>query len=155
MNNNSSDFEFKDNEEPDFANIDFDSLINNLVRDMDSYRFLNSLIYNYPIYDNIYDNIYDYDYEEEDDPINRVLEQSLEEYNSLEKTDYNLIIASQRFETLNDDIKNDNKNCSICIIDFEKDDMISITSCNHIFHTDCIKEWGKYKTDCPICRVKL
>jgi len=73
----------------------------------------------------------------------------------LEKTDYNLIIASQEFSILTDELQSNNKDCSICTVDYEKDDMISITNCNHIFHTDCIKEWARYKKICPICRADI
>ena len=95
-------------------------------------------------------NIFDYD------PIESVLEESFQmAQESIEKTDRIIKISSQQFSTLSDNIKKDTKSCTICISDFEKEDMISITNCNHIFHTDCIKEWGKYKTECPICRDPL
>lgn len=90
------------------------------------------------------------------DPIEEVLQESLNmQPDGLSKTDHIIKISSSRYETLDEKIQNENKNCSICIIDFEKEDKISITNCNHIFHTDCITEWGKYKTECPICREKL
>ena len=73
----------------------------------------------------------------------------------LEKTDHIIKISSSRYEILDDKIREENKSCSICILDFENEDKISITNCNHIFHTDCITEWGKYKIECPICREKL
>ena len=90
------------------------------------------------------------------DPIEEVLQESLNmQPDGLEKTDHVIKISSTRYETLDEKIQNENKSCSICIIDFESEDKISITNCNHIFHTDCITEWGKYKTECPICREKL
>ena len=90
------------------------------------------------------------------DPIEEVLQESLNmQPDGLEKTDHIIIINSTRYETLDEKIKEENKNCSICIVDFENEEKISITNCNHIFHTDCITEWGKYKTECPICREKL
>jgi len=90
------------------------------------------------------------------DPIEEVLQESLNmQPDGLEKTDHVIKISSTRYETLDEKIQNENKACSICIVDFDKEDKISITNCNHIFHTDCITEWGKYKTECPICREKL
>lgn len=90
------------------------------------------------------------------DPIDDILQQSFEQQpQTIEKTDYNLIISSQEFKTLSDEIKNDNKECSICVCEYENTDSISITNCNHIFHTDCIKEWGKYKQECPLCKTNL
>jgi len=92
------------------------------------------------------------------DPIETILQESFEinqQNSGLEKTNHIITINSQRYSYLADNIKSENKSCSICIVDFENDDMISITNCNHIYHTDCIKEWGKYKTECPICREPL
>jgi len=90
------------------------------------------------------------------DPIEQVLLDSMDNQpDALQKTDHIISIASQRFETLNEKIQEENKDCSICINSYSLDDMISITNCNHIFHTDCIKEWGKYKTQCPVCRTNL
>ena len=43
-----------------------------------------------------------------------------------------------------------NKECSICLEDIKKNDIN--LSCNHIFHKECLKEWFKIKTTCPICR---
>ena len=91
------------------------------------------------------------------DPIDFIAEQSFEadQTDYIEKTDYNLIIDSFEFSSLNDDIHNNNKECTICTVEYEKDCMVSITKCNHIFHTDCIKEWAKYKQVCPVCRAVL
>ena len=124
-------------------------------------------------------NTYSFDFQEEDqqsqdynilqllnsffpmdinDPIESVLQDSFEinqQNCGLEKTDHIIKISSQRYSYLTDTIKFENKCCTICIVDFENDDMISITNCNHIYHTDCIKEWGKYKTECPVCREPL
>lgn len=30
-----------------------------------------------------------------------------------------------------------------------------ITPCRHIFHTDCLEDWMKYKLQCPVCRNAL
>ena len=90
------------------------------------------------------------------DPIDDILQQSFDQQpQTLEKTDYNLIISSQEYKTLSEEIRIDNKECSICVCEYDNLDMVSITNCNHIFHTDCIKEWGKYKQECPLCKTNL
>lgn len=60
-----------------------------------------------------------------------------------------LVLKKQDFKKLN------NKECSICCLEFKKDENISILNCNHEFHHDCIREWGKHKTNCPICRKNI
>ena len=39
-----------------------------------------------------------------------------------------------------------------CISDFEKGEKITELECKHILHTECISEWVKYKSECPVCR---
>ena len=51
--------------------------------------------------------------------------------------------------------KGENKECSICKEKFKKDDMVTDIKCKHLFHKDCIMEWGKYKNECPNCRDEL
>ena len=87
------------------------------------------------------------------DPIDMILQESMEmQPDSFPKTEHVLEIDSQPFSSIED---SPSKECSICITDYENDDIVSITQCNHVFHTTCIKEWGKYKTDCPICRQDI
>jgi hypothetical protein len=45
--------------------------------------------------------------------------------------------------------------CSVCLIDFEKDDEVIHLACHHTFHQDCIMEWALHKQDCPNCREKI
>ena len=45
--------------------------------------------------------------------------------------------------------------CPICMEVFEVGDCVSwsaSTSCNHVFHHDCIKEWLLRRIGCPYCR---
>jgi hypothetical protein len=45
--------------------------------------------------------------------------------------------------------------CSICQEIFKDKDLISVISCKHVFHTNCIKEWGHHKQECPNCRIGI
>ena len=45
--------------------------------------------------------------------------------------------------------------CTICVSEYEVGDQITKTKCNHVFHTNCISEWVKYKTECPVCRKSI
>jgi len=128
----------------------FTGFINNY--DSDTYNSdldIYDTIYNYTYSRNRYNFYYDY-LMNTDDEMNQVLQQSLNEQPTLEKTDHIINIPFQEYKNVKN---NDNKNCCICLVDFEDDSKISILpKCNHIFHNDCIIEWGKYKTSCPVCR---
>ena len=107
-------------------------------------RYLESIIYNN------FQNIIDID-----SPINLniyedVFNESLQTSNSLERTDEYV-----NFPTIKYDKTNVEKQCVICLIDFEENSEIVITECKHVFHADCIKEWTRYKKDCPVCREEL
>lgn len=45
--------------------------------------------------------------------------------------------------------------CSICITDFKKGDMVCKLDCKHAFHDECIRQWGKYKPECALCRTQI
>lgn len=85
---------------------------------------------------------------------NAVMRMSLEESKEIERTESLISFTSQRHDTLLEK-QREITECSICLIDFEKSDMVSITKCNHVFHNKCIEEWSHYKHDCPVCRDDL
>mmetsp|Transcript_24585 Transcript_24585/g.60288 ORF Transcript_24585/g.60288 Transcript_24585/m.60288 type:complete len:153 (+) Transcript_24585:994-1452(+) len=48
--------------------------------------------------------------------------------------------------------------CCICLECYETNETICVpisNQCDHVFHEDCIVEWLKNHTECPLCRVKL
>ena len=47
--------------------------------------------------------------------------------------------------------------CSICLVDFEREDAVSqLSMCGHIFHMGCIQGWlDKFQFTCPLCRSCL
>ena len=42
--------------------------------------------------------------------------------------------------------------CTICLVEMKTGDDAKKLFCEHIFHSDCIDEWLKRKSDCPVCR---
>lgn len=49
--------------------------------------------------------------------------------------------------------KHKDKNCSICLEEYEKEDIIKQLECKHMFHKNCIEPWLKeYSHKCPLCR---
>lgn len=45
--------------------------------------------------------------------------------------------------------------CSICFENFTEDSMVCNIACNHVFHQECISEWGKWKQNCPYCKRSI
>jgi len=47
--------------------------------------------------------------------------------------------------------------CAICIGSFitESREKLYKTPCGHLFHSDCLKEWGGKKLQCPVCRTQI
>ena len=94
----------------------------------------------------------------ENEYLEEVLQTSLNESNSIQRTEEPIDFSFQIYKESKvekvEEIET-KKDCSICLIDFEENDQVTKTNCNHIFHHSCITEWSRYKKDCPICREKL
>ena len=41
--------------------------------------------------------------------------------------------------------------CVICLQEMKTGEKLSIISCSHIYHTECIEKWSKKKKVCPLC----
>lgn len=48
-----------------------------------------------------------------------------------------------------------NTECSICLIEYENEDHVIETKCDHVFHMDCLTEWLTRKMECPLCRSEI
>ena len=49
----------------------------------------------------------------------------------------------------------ESNSCSICAVKFRRREVIALLECNHFFHEKCIRNWGKVKPSCPICRKNI
>nr|GLL44534.1 RING-H2 finger protein ATL29 [Ipomoea trifida] len=46
--------------------------------------------------------------------------------------------------------------CAICLVEFEDASVLRLlTSCNHVFHQECIDLWLESHKTCPVCRMAL
>ncbi|CAD8058247.1 unnamed protein product [Paramecium primaurelia] len=45
--------------------------------------------------------------------------------------------------------------CCVCLVQFLKKDQTRETPCKHFFHTNCLRDWTKKNTTCPVCRQEL
>ncbi len=91
----------------------------------------------------------------ENEYLEEVLQTSLNESNSIQRSEEPINFSFQIYKESKVEEIETKKDCSICLIDFEENDQVTKTNCNHIFHHSCITEWSRYKKDCPICREKL
>lgn len=48
-----------------------------------------------------------------------------------------------------------NKECQVCLTDYETGDTLRILPCFHEFHTPCIDPWLSINHTCPVCRVTV
>lgn len=94
-----------------------------------------------------------------------------DEFNSLEKIVYNEDNQNEvnQNEVNQDEVNIDkanqnaykksntiNKECSVCLENFIKNDELIKLNCNHIFHHNCIKNWlCKESNKCPVCRIQV
>lgn len=45
--------------------------------------------------------------------------------------------------------------CRICLGEFEVEEEVARTRCNHLFHSDCVRPWVADNDFCPYCRTSL
>lgn len=51
---------------------------------------------------------------------------------------------------------NHQKECVVCLSNFDENDKVITLPCLHIFHTNCIKDWlRKGSPECPICKTTV
>ncbi|KAH9075076.1 hypothetical protein Ae201684P_003761 [Aphanomyces euteiches] len=53
------------------------------------------------------------------------------------------------------DVRKNARECVICQVDVEVGAEVVRMPCQHVFHTECIKQWLKIRNSCPICRVEI
>jgi hypothetical protein len=52
-------------------------------------------------------------------------------------------------------IKEHLDDCSICLENIINEEHKKITTCNHIFHEECMARWMSLNHNCPLCRKNL
>ncbi|KAJ7954583.1 E3 ubiquitin ligase BIG BROTHER-related [Quillaja saponaria] len=48
-----------------------------------------------------------------------------------------------------------NDSCVICRLDYEDGETLTVLSCKHSYHSECINNWLKINKVCPICSVEV
>jgi len=60
-----------------------------------------------------------------------------------------------QWEQTHKDNENLQKECAICLGDFELEEQLKRLPCLHIFHNGCVNTWLKSNNICPICKAKV
>lgn len=45
------------------------------------------------------------------------------------------------------------RNCAVCLEEYEDEENVGRLACGHDFHSNCIKKWLSIKDACPICKA--
>ncbi|TNV81892.1 hypothetical protein FGO68_gene229 [Halteria grandinella] len=72
--------------------------------------------------------------------------------------DFSKLMPEQKLNKAKGKKKQTADPCAICFEEFGLDEQVRITPCKHIFHSECIMEWIKWKLpkpDCPNCRQEF
>lgn len=85
------------------------------------------------------------------DPIQIAIRNSENDFQLRRNDNVEIDVSTQLYSTTNK--KYDS--CCICTDNYKKNDEVSVLECEHIYHLKCIKEWGKYKSTCPVCNAKI
>ncbi|XP_058774966.1 E3 ubiquitin ligase BIG BROTHER-related-like isoform X2 [Vicia villosa] len=48
-----------------------------------------------------------------------------------------------------------NDSCVICRVDYEDDESLTLLSCKHLYHPECINNWLKINKVCPVCSTEV
>lgn len=48
-----------------------------------------------------------------------------------------------------------NDSCVICRLDFEDGETLTVLSCKHSYHSECINNWLKINKVCPVCSAEV
>ena len=100
----------------------------------------NNFSYDYSAYDNAQENF-----------INQLFQTAFSSEELVRNEKITIDVNSKKFA----DTGKTFTNCSICSDDYKDDDIVSTLDCNHIFHKNCIEEWGHYNPVCPVCKSNI
>ncbi|KAM6943320.1 E3 ubiquitin-protein ligase RNF128a [Xenentodon cancila] len=54
-----------------------------------------------------------------------------------------------------EEITNDTFMCAVCIESYKASEVVTVLTCNHIFHKACIEPWLLERRTCPMCKCDI
>ncbi|CAD8088767.1 unnamed protein product [Paramecium sonneborni] len=80
----------------------------------------------------------------------------------LQESDEQRLIQKRKVQNLgrikfsnSDQLNQEFKLCSICYMNYKKDEELVLLPCIHRFHHDCIFKWFITQSTCPICKIDV
>ena len=71
-----------------------------------------------------------------------------------ERNEEPMTLSNDEFEKLENKTILSSDECNICLVNYEENPECTVTKCNHIFHTECLRQWlCNQNASCPKCRV--
>lgn len=52
-----------------------------------------------------------------------------------------------------EEIEIEEETCAICFTEIEEGERVGVLPCEHLFHSECLKNWIKRKNVCPLCNA--
>lgn len=85
------------------------------------------------------------------DPLQIAIQNSENDLQLRKNDNVVVIVETQPYDTTDKKYEE----CSICTDKYDKKENVSVLNCGHVYHPKCIKEWGKYKPSCPVCKAGI
>ena len=74
---------------------------------------------------------------------------------NLKKKKFILNLNEFQYKHIKKYSKNKEKKCSICLIKYQKPDILKEFPCKHIYHKNCILKWLEKSNICPLCKYDV
>ena len=73
----------------------------------------------------------------------------------LKKKQFILNLNEFQYKHIKKYSKNKEKKCSICLVKYQKPDILKEFPCNHIYHKNCILKWLEKSNIGPLCKYDI
>jgi hypothetical protein len=124
--------------------------INNMMMNMNN-MMMNMNSFNMMPRNNVLANINGFDFPLNLSAIMNVLEQGRD--NPVDKNILNALPCYKIQDVSKLDV--DNRNCLICMENFQNEEEILALPCAHLFHRECLIGWLEKQNTCPICKFEI
>ncbi|XP_068429593.1 E3 ubiquitin-protein ligase RNF128-like [Clinocottus analis] len=61
----------------------------------------------------------------------------------------------RKLKTGDEETASDSHMCAVCIESYKAGEVVTVLTCDHIFHKDCIEPWLLQRRTCPMCKCDI